>query len=167
MKRRKLLVALSIFIILQGVIFGLLGRGKAPGPKMRVIHIKARKYSYDPPIIRVNRGDEITLTLESEDVTHGFYIEGYDIDAKVRPETPHFWLRHPSKGDDYETVEEIRFVADKNGKFRYRCSITCGTFHPFMQGELVVEPNYAYPVSIGLVLGLAIACVVYFKSKKD
>ena len=160
-------ISLAIFVVAMGVIFGLLGVKKAPGPAKRTILIKARKYSYNPPVIRVNRGDEITLKLESEDVTHGFYIEGYDIDAKVRSETPHFWLRHPSKGQEYEVVEEIRFIANRKGKFRYRCSITCGTFHPFMQGEFIVEPNYAYPASIGLVIGLAISCIVYFKRKKD
>jgi heme/copper-type cytochrome/quinol oxidase subunit 2 len=96
----------------------------------------------------------------AKDVTHGFYLEGYDLDAKVRPENPTFWLRHPSQGEEYEEVEEIIFTADRTGKFRYRCSITCGSMHPFMQGELIVRPNYLYSTSIGLLLGLGVAMFI-------
>ncbi len=84
------------------------------------INIVARRYAFDPPIIRVNRGDRLIITLESYDATHGFYVEAYDIDAKVSPdEYPQ--LRHPSQGDEFTEVEEISFVADRAGKFRY-CS---------------------------------------------
>lgn len=133
----------------------------------RVFTIEARQYAYNPAVIRVNKGDKIILKLTSKDVTHGFYLEGYDIDAKIRAQYPYFWFRHPSQSEDYEPVDQITFIANKAGKFRYRCSHTCGTFHPFMQGELIVAPNFAYPVSIGLTLGLAVAMLVYLSAKKD
>lgn len=167
MKRKYIeIVPLVIFVLIMGVGFGLFGTRKAPGPRDRIIEIEAERYSYTPGIIRVNKGDNIIFKLKSKDVTHGFYLEGYDIEAKVRAETPHFWLRHPSEGKEFEAVDEIKFVANKNGKFRYRCSITCGTFHPFMQGEFIVEPNFAFSASVGLVVGLAISCLVYFKRRK-
>jgi hypothetical protein len=59
-------------------------------------------------------------------------------------------------------VEEIDFVANRTGKFHYRCSITCGYMHPFMQGELIVSPNYLCPTSLGLSLGLAAAILLMF-----
>lgn len=157
-----------IFIVLVcGFLGGLLGV-KKDEPQERYFTIKAKKYSFTPEVIRINRGDKITLKLGSEDVTHGFYLEGHDLDCKVRPEMPSFWVRHPSKTKDYgEPVDEVVFIADKPGKFRYRCSIGCGSFHPFMQGEMIVEPNYLFPVSIGLVIGLTIACVVYFKGTNE
>lgn len=136
-------------------------------PQERYISIKARQYAYNPERIIVNRGDKVTIKLSSEDVTHGFFLEGHDIDAKVRAEYPHFWIRHPSEGEEYEKVEQFSFVANRRGKFRYRCSITCGTFHPFMQGELIVQPNFAFPISIGLSLGLVSALLIYLVRKEE
>lgn len=157
------LLFLGCIVLMCGFLGGVFGVKKV-SPQERNFTIKAKKYSFIPEVIRVNRGDTITLKLASEDVTHGFYIEGYDLDAKVRPEMPSFWVRHPSKEKDYgEPVDEMIFVASKPGKFRYRCSISCGSFHPFMQGEMIVEPNYLFPVSIGLVVGLALAGIIYVK----
>lgn len=132
-------------------------------PQERTFTITAHQYAYDPSVLRVNRGDQITIRLLAKDVTHGFYLEGYDLDAKARPENPTFWARHPSQGEEFEEVEEISFVADRSGKFRYRCSQTCGYMHPFMQGELIVNPNYLYPSSIGMTLGLAIGMLWIFR----
>ena len=147
---------LKALILLIGTGAGLLWAGWGVGePQQRSLVIKARQYAFEPSRLEVNRGDRITIRLETADVTHGFYLEGYDIDAKVRPDMAAFWLRRPSQDQqEYEEVEEISFVADRTGKFRYRCSITCGTMHPFMQGELIVRPNYLFPGSVGLTVSL-------------
>jgi len=125
--------------------------------------ITAQKYGYDPPVLRVNRGDRIHVQLVAKDVTHGFYLEGYNVEAKMRPENGTFWARQPSQGGDYKEVEEISFVAMRPGKFRYRCSITCGYMHPFMQGELIVRPNYLYSTSVGLSMGMALGMLLFFR----
>ncbi len=137
---------------------------KRPAPVERSITVEARKYGYTPAVIKVNKGDRITLRLKAKDVTHGFFLEGYDIDAKARPEMPSFWLRHPSANQDYQTVEEIHFVADREGKFRFRCSTTCGYMHPFMQGELIVQPNRLLPASILLSIALTTLSLLWFAS---
>jgi len=135
-------------------------------PQDRTFTITAHRYAYDPPRLVVNRGDRVTIRLVAEDVTHGFFLEGYDIDAKIRPEMPVIWLRHPSEGaEEYSEVEQISFVADRPGKFRYRCSITCGTMHPFMQGELIVRPNYLYSSSVGLAFGLATVALLSLRQR--
>ena len=137
-------------------------------PETRSFTITARKYGYEPGVIRVNRGDRLHIRLVAADVTHGFYLEGYDLDAKARPQNPTFWVRHPSAGGDaqagggYEESQEIDFVASRAGKFRYRCSLTCGYMHPFMQGELIVSPNYVYSMSVGLSLALAAGMLILF-----
>ena len=148
---------------LAGSLFARLG---LKPPQDRSFTITARKYGYDPPILHVNRGDRVRIKLVAKDVTHGFYLEGYDLDAKVRPENDSFWVRRPSQGETYKEVEEITLVADRSGKFRYRCSTTCGYMHPFMQGELIVSPNYLYPTSVGLLVGLGAAMLLSFRLPK-
>ncbi len=161
------LLALALLVLATGVLGGRLAVRKNQTQE-RIFEIKARKYAYLPGVIRVNRGDKITLKLSSVDVTHGFYLEGYDFDAKLDPETPGFLIRVPSTSRKFsaESVESYTFSADRVGKFRYRCSIGCGPMHPFMQGELIVAPNYLFPTSIGLAVGMVFAIIIYFSGKE-
>ena len=123
-------------------------------------YIKARQYAYEPGKITVNKGDEVHIKLASMDVIHGFFLEGHDIDAQIEPGVQKFKLRHPSQGREFADVNEIVFTADRPGKFRFRCSHTCGTMHPFMQGEMVVNPNYLFLTGAGGAVGIFIAAVI-------
>lgn len=162
-KRIPNYLLVGLFLVLGGGGGFLAVHFGQPTPQDRTLTITAHKYAYSPEVLRINRGDRVTIRLLAEDVTHGFYLEGYDLDAKIRPENPTFWVRHPSQGDEFEEVEEISFVANRAGKFRYRCSTTCGYMHPFMQGELIVSPNYLYSSSVGLSLGLAVGMLFAFR----
>lgn len=142
-------------VVVAGGAAGFLFGSSSPGaPTEHVITVRASQYGYDPPVIRVNRGDTLRLRLLATDVTHGFYLEGYDIEATMHPLEPGIWLRHPSRPAEAELVEEVVFTATREGKFRYRCSQTCGYMHPFMLGELVVQPNRLFPTSVGITLGI-------------
>lgn len=91
----------------------------------RTFEVDARQFEFAPGRLEVNQGDVVTLTLTASDVVHGFYLDGYGIQQSVQP----------------GRQQIIRFIADQPGKFRYRCSVSCGTLHPFMIGELVVNAN--------------------------
>ncbi|MDP7019135.1 MAG: cupredoxin domain-containing protein [Pirellulaceae bacterium] len=134
-----------------GAVAGLFIAHHGGGGAEREIAITARQFAYDPPIINVNRGDRVTITLTSTDVLHGLYIDGYGIDKEIRP------------------GEKVRFsfTANKPGKFPYRCSHTCGVFHPFMIGNLIVSPNYLFHASVGLCFGLGLATFLYIANKKE
>ena len=153
----------GLLLLLGGGLGFLSIHFRQAAPQERYLTITTEKYAYDPPVLRINKGDRVHIRLVSKDVTHGFYLEGYDLDAKARPENPTFWMRQPSKGEDYTEVEEISFVAHHVGKFHYRCSQTCGYMHPFMQGELIVSPNYLYSTSVGLSLGLVFGMLWIFR----
>ena len=137
-----------------GILCGLLVGWTNTSPTSMDITIKARQYAFDPPVLRVNYGDTLKVKLVSLDVTHGFFLEGYDIDAKINAQKKSFKFRHPSKGENWTEVEDFVFTADRRGKFRYRCSQTCGSLHPFMQGEFIVKPNLPFHGAVGGVLGL-------------
>lgn len=146
----------GLLIVAAFMAGGALLAGTANPPGERTFHIVARKYAYSPPIIHVNRGDHVTIYLTSLDVTHGFYLDGYDLDASITPdEKPK--IRHPSRGDKFAEAPVIQFVANREGKFRYRCSQSCGAMHPFMIGEMVVSPNRTYTAGLGGVVGVAFA----------
>jgi cytochrome c oxidase subunit 2 len=117
------------------------------------IEIMAKKFSYTPKTIKVKRGDSVTIRLISEDVTHGIYLDGYGLETRAHP------------GQD----GSISFVADKTGRFAFRCSVTCGEFHPYMVGFLVVDPNsrlYGFAAGI-LVLGFGSLSALYIKKGKS
>jgi polyferredoxin len=148
--------AVLIFLICTATFVSVTGPD-LPGGSVRRFHIKANQYAYAPRRIVVNQGDEVHIRLASGDVVHGFFMEGYDRDAFIYPGRLLFNLRRPSVESTFVPVEEMVFRADRFGKYRYRCSVACGTLHPFMQGELIVEPNYPYRAGLGAAAGILVA----------
>jgi heme/copper-type cytochrome/quinol oxidase subunit 2 len=118
-----------------------------PAPVTRRITIHATQFAFDPPVLHVNQGDRIMITLQSADVVHGFYLDGYGVEARVEP----------------GLSQRLEFVADRVGKYRYHCSVSCGSLHPFMLGELVVSPNLTYVRAMGLTLVALAATLFYLK----
>jgi len=157
-------VSLAIGMSLSGFLLSGIG---LTSPVKREINVSARQYAYTPDKIEVNLGDTLIIRLQSEDVTHGFYLEGYGLRAYTRAQFPQFWVQSQDAPGEYEKVESVSIIATKSGKFRYRCSITCGSMHPFMQGELIVKPNRVYGASIGLIIGLFAAFVILFTPRKN
>ena len=116
-------------------------------PATREVTIKAEQFAFDPPVVRVNRGDRVVLNVQATDVVHGLYIDDFGIDVRVEP----------------GVSQHVEFVADRTGKFRYRCSVACGTLHPFMIGELVVGPNWPFLRSATLALVVLAATLFYLR----
>jgi heme/copper-type cytochrome/quinol oxidase subunit 2 len=110
-------------------------------PVERTIHVRASSFEYTPATIRVNRGDIVTLEIESTDVVHGIAIDGYDLRLDAEP----------------GKISRLTFTADRSGVFRFRCPVTCGALHPFMIGKLYVGNNSLY---WGAMLAAGLAAVV-------
>ncbi|MFZ5824062.1 MAG: cupredoxin domain-containing protein [Bacillota bacterium] len=130
MYRRWLVPLLCGLVLLAGLAAtAFTGRAAASGEGQgRVVEIEmeARQWEYGPGTIEVNQGDRVRITLMSMDVAHGFYLDGYDINQYADP----------------GKSVVIEFTADKAGRWMYRCSTTCGSFHPYMIGWLRVKPNW-------------------------
>ncbi|MBN2123232.1 MAG: 4Fe-4S binding protein [Deltaproteobacteria bacterium] len=165
--RPSIRIAIAFLIPCLTAAVPLLAFRAHPAPPSRVLDvpIKARQYSYEPHRIIVNSGDILRFTFSSPDAVHGFFFDGHDAEAMVYPGKQGFLTRHPSEGGEYEQVEELTIRTGRPGKYRFRCSVTCGTFHPFMLGEVVVRPNLPYMAALGAVPGiLASAFFLIFTS---
>lgn len=200
---KKTSVLCAVGIILIVVVFtlsGLLMARSSAKPGKKIFDIKARQFAYEPPIIKVNKGDTVVLRLTSKDVTHGFYLDGYGINVEIKPHghggaghddgvepeahgnEKEAAEGHDDKGeaklhgqgeegsgheDTKEVVTEVSFLADKVGRFGFRCSKPCGSLHPFMVGKFIVEPNYLYSGSLGLTIGLTLSTLIYLLARKE
>lgn len=142
------------WVILLGVILAI-GVMTLPIPRMtkaqtRTITLDARQYEFAPYRIHIHKGDRVIINFTASDVVHGFYLDGYGIQERVAP----------------GVTKQIEFVAERTGKFRYRCSVSCGSLHPFMIGELVVGPNEPFWRAIALVIvGLLTLLTYQFLTK--
>lgn len=92
------------------------------------IDLRASQFEFMPGRVLVNQGDTITFTVRADDVVHGIYLDGYGIETRVVP----------------GVAQQISFTAYDSGKFKFRCSVSCGRLHPFMIGELIVRPNQPF-----------------------
>jgi plastocyanin len=118
---------LVLSLIALAVIFTPLPTGTAVSTT-HTLHLEASSFEFSPAVIEVNPGDEVTIELTSTDVVHGLYLDGYDLEVTADP----------------GQTATLTFTADKSGTFRFRCSVTCGTLHPFMIGKLKVGPNLLF-----------------------
>jgi len=95
---------------------------------VRKINLKAKQFKWEPNLIVVNKGEKIKITIESEDVNHGFEIHTYDMDE---------WdiTTNIEKGES----QIVEFTASKAGSFKFVCSIYCGSAHESMAGDFIVK----------------------------
>ncbi len=136
-------------------------------PHTHVIDLTAKKYGYEPGRIVVHQGDTVVLRPTSMDVTHGFLLDGYDLEAVIKQQGLAY-LKYTWTDDegqlhtDWDKVREIEFIAGKSGKFTFRCNQTCGNLHPFMTGELVVQTNTPYHLAASLSVWLTLSLLLWF-----
>ena len=87
------------------------------------IQVVMKKYSIDPPVIRIKSGTTVELLITTADVQHGFDVPKLGIKEPVQPgKTTSIVLDAPPKGE-YSVV----------------CGIICGPHHDDMGGKLIVE----------------------------
>jgi heme/copper-type cytochrome/quinol oxidase subunit 2 len=120
-------------------------------PTTRNITLSARQFEFSPARLEVNEGDHVIITVQADDVVHGFYLDGYGLDTRIEP----------------GISQRIEFVATRTGKFRYRCSVTCGPMHPFMIGELIVGPNLLFWRILGLTLIVAAGALLVLRTSES
>ncbi len=85
--------------------------------------IDETNFKFTPSVIHVTKGDQVTLTLKTDEGVHNLFLSGYDIrtDAKKTGQTA-----------------TLDFTADKTGTFDFWCEV--GSHKVLgMTGKLIVE----------------------------
>jgi cytochrome c oxidase subunit II len=105
--------AVAIAAIFCGVVFSPHCSGDQPP---RTISITAQRFSFSPNEITLKKGEEITLVIQSADVSHGLLIEDLGVRTEVK------------KGQ----ASEVKFTPGAVGTFEGKCAHFCGKGHGSM-----------------------------------
>jgi cytochrome c oxidase subunit II len=111
----------AAFLAVVGLV-GSIPAGRAQSP--RRIEIIAQRFTYNPDVITLKKGEPVVLVLQSTDVTHGLKVPELNIKSEVK------------KGKE----TEIQFTPLEEGHFVGKCAHFCGKGHGSMALEIVVIP---------------------------
>ncbi len=89
--------------------------GARPRPVQK-IEISASRFSFEPHEITVKKGEPVTISVSSTDVTHGLVIEELGIRTEVK------------KGE----AEDLTVTPETAGTFEGKCAHFCGKGHGSM-----------------------------------
>jgi cytochrome c oxidase subunit II len=80
------------------------------------IDVVAGRFSFEPSEITIKKGEPVTITVRSKDVTHGLVIESLGVRTEVK------------KGQ----AEDVTLVPEEAGTFEGKCAHFCGKGHGSM-----------------------------------
>jgi cytochrome c oxidase subunit II len=89
----------------------------------RVIEIHAKRFSFTPAEITLTKGEAVTLSLTSDDVTHGLLIPDLGVNATI------------PKGK----ATKVEITPQKVGTFHGQCGHFCGVGHASMVFSVEVK----------------------------
>jgi len=82
-----------------------------------VVRITAEMWEYNPNIIRVKRGQKVTIDLLNFDFPHGLEIPALNVSG----------------------INSITFTPKEAGELYFNCPTFCGAGHGNMEGKIIVE----------------------------
>jgi cytochrome c oxidase subunit II len=88
----------------------------------RLIKVRVKKFTYDPEVIMLKRGEPVVLEFMSLDVNMGFKCSDLGLRADITP----------------EKATQLRLTPDKAGRFEFHCDVFCGDDHESMTGTIAV-----------------------------
>lgn len=165
MKSHK--VTALILVLISGMIPAFIGQFFAGKPVSRNIHVRNFRYGKDPSVIRCNRGDTLHITFSSDDTGHSFFLQEFNVDAKVTPLRDEIEIFRTDDPTIPPAISrELTLVARHAGimnyivsKSYYRCHVWCGPMHAFESGKLLIFPNTLLLFSLGCLAGIVLLWV--------
>ncbi len=198
-KNALIVVTLSIALIMIGAgLISLHYNFFSPtNERTKMFYLKAERFKwtfYDQnkkelgSSIVLNIGDKVILKVYSIDVAHGLWIDGYS-ERKIQVEYPDWYpdsfknslgsktgkvllIKNPLTNDPFSMdLVMVTFIADTPGRFTLRCAVTCGSFHPYMLGQIKIRPHAVLYLALGSAaivgaLGIIIGYRKYLQLEK-
>ncbi|MBI4561618.1 MAG: cupredoxin domain-containing protein [Candidatus Rokubacteria bacterium] len=107
------------FLLLSGFLVRPRGGSEVDVP------LTVQKFAFSPARISVEAGDRVRVRVLAEDVTHGFQLLHFGVNAGAIKTG---------------TTKVVEFTPDRPGEFPFYCSVRCSPLHMALMGTLVVEP---------------------------
>ncbi len=113
-----------VLVFIAFTIFACAGTAVHRGGPEQVIKITAKRFEYNPNVIRIKAGVPVIFEFTSLDRVHGFTV----------PDLGNIRLTiEPGK------VNRITILAPKAGAYEFHCDIFCGDGHEGMTGKIIAE----------------------------
>jgi len=120
---KKKLTLVAVLAALVAIAATLEARFARAESSPRVIEITAKRFEFSPAEITLKKDQPVTLRLTSQDVKHGFFAKGLNLDGDIEPGKP----------------TELTFTPHTAGKYVTVCDDFCGAGHGDMRMAIVVE----------------------------
>lgn len=121
MMRQKYLILFIVSFVFWGLIY-YVPPSFTEEPE-QVIKITAKKFEYNPNVIKVKKGVPVVMELTSLDRLHGFNCPELGIRSDINP----------------GKTATVRFTPKQKGTFTFFCDVFCGAGHEEMNGKIIVE----------------------------
>jgi cytochrome c oxidase subunit 2 len=95
-----------------------LSRAQSP----QVVEITAKRFAFEPNQVTLKKGQTVTLRINSQDVTHGFFLKPLKIDEVIEP----------------GKTAEVTVTPQAPGTYTLICDHFCGANHGNMKMTVVV-----------------------------
>ena len=128
MKRVERTAFALVLAILIGVPAAVFSYQALRDREAREIFVVARTVEHggwSPARIVVKQGQTVRLRILAEDVTHGFQLLHFGVNAGAIKTG---------------TTKVVEFTAERAGEFPFYCSVRCSPLHMALMGTLVGEP---------------------------
>jgi len=114
--------ATALSISTMGIKAPDLVRQANAAAELRVIEIKAKKFTCSPSDITLKKGEPVILRLSTGDRTHGFLLKPFKIDTDITP----------------GKTTDIAVRPTASGQYLVICDHYCGTGHGNMHMKVTV-----------------------------
>jgi cytochrome c oxidase subunit 2 len=88
-----------------------------------MIMLHTSNWAFSPSIIRLKKGEDVSLHLMGMEGNHGLAIPGLGISERM----------------DQGGMKMVKVPTDTSGTFEFFCSEQCGVGHSDMQGTIIIE----------------------------
>ncbi len=93
------------------------------GSETTVVAMTVENFKFSPNVIRVKKGDKLTIRLTDTAGVHGIGIRDLNISVGI------------AMGE----TKDIEIPTDTAGTFAFRCNVPCGPGHMDMTGQIIIE----------------------------